>query len=85
MVEAMELYEGGYGSAADIDKAMKLGCNWPMGPLELADYAGLDTVQHTLEAINAAEPREKFNVPDMLKQLVAEGRLGKKSGSGVVT
>ena len=83
IVEAMELYEGGYGSAAD--KAMKLGCNWPMGPLELADYAGLDVVQHALEAINAAEPRDKFNVPDVLRKLVAEGRLGKKTESGIAT
>jgi len=82
MVEAINLHEQGYASADDIDKAMKLGCNWPMGPLQLIDYAGLDVVQHTLEAINNESPHPKFDVPELLKSLVAGGKLGAKSGGG---
>ncbi len=80
--EAMRLIESGLADAADIDKAMRLGCAWKMGPLETADLAGLDVVLHMYEAMQQSEPNPVLSPPESLKQLVAEGRLGRKSGAG---
>ena len=68
--------------AADIDKALKLGLNHPMGPFELVDLVGLDTRLHILEYLHKTLG-EKFRPAPLLVQYVKAGRLGKKSGRGV--
>ena len=82
MGEAMRLVESGQADAADIDKAMRLGCAWKMGPLETADLAGLDVVLHMYEAMQQSEPNPVLAPPASLKQLVVAGNLGRKSGRG---
>jgi 3-hydroxybutyryl-CoA dehydrogenase len=82
MIEAVELLEAGVASADDIDRAMQLGCNWRMGPLQTADLAGLDIVMHTLEAIRSGTPHEKFATPPLLAKLVEKNQLGRKTGKG---
>jgi 3-hydroxybutyryl-CoA dehydrogenase len=82
MIEAIELLESGVASAADIDRAMQLGCNWRMGPLQTADLAGLDIVKHTLEAIRSGTPHDKFATPPLLDRLVDQNQLGRKTGKG---
>lgn len=82
MGEAMRLIESGQADAADIDKAMRLGCAWKMGPLETADLAGLDVVLNMYEAMQQDEPDPVLAPPESLKELVAEGNLGRKSGRG---
>ena len=80
--EAIRLLESGQADAADIDKAMRLGCAWKMGPLETADLAGLDVLLHMYEAMQQHEPNPVLAPPALLHQLVAAGRLGRKSGGG---
>jgi len=80
--EAIRLLESGQADAADIDKAMRLGCAWKMGPLETADLAGLDVLLHMYEAMQQHEPNPVLAPPALLQQLVASGRLGRKSGGG---
>ncbi len=83
MVQSLLMLERGDASAADIDAAMKLGCGHPMGPIELTDYVGLDTTLAILEGWVGAHPKENaFAIPAALKQKVAEGKLGRKSGEG---
>ena len=73
----------GDASARDIDLAMKLGAGYPMGPLELADYVGLDTTLFILEGWHKKFPDEPaFVPPASLRKLVAEGKFGIKSGEG---
>ena len=80
--EAFNLYEEGVASARDIDKAMKTGAGWPMGPLELADMVGLDVIHHV--ATNMAEMgvSDTQRRPQIVHQMVKSGRLGRKSGKG---
>lgn len=80
--EAFYLLEEGVASAEDIDKAVKLGLNHPMGPFELGDLVGLDTRLHVLEYLHKALG-EKFRPCPLLTQYVKAGRLGRKSGRGV--
>ncbi|WJY28126.1 3-hydroxyacyl-CoA dehydrogenase NAD-binding domain-containing protein [Sporosarcina trichiuri] len=79
--EAMNLLMEGVASAADIDKAMKLGLNHPMGPLELADLVGLDTRLRNMEYLHKTLG-EKYRPCLLLVNYVKAGRLGKKSGKG---
>ncbi|WP_153731786.1 3-hydroxyacyl-CoA dehydrogenase [Sporosarcina obsidiansis] len=79
--EAMNMLMEGVASAADIDKAMKLGLNHPMGPLELADLVGLDTRLRNMEYLYQTLG-EKYRPCPLLVKYVKAGRLGKKSGSG---
>ncbi|MDW0109729.1 3-hydroxyacyl-CoA dehydrogenase [Sporosarcina aquimarina] len=79
--EAMNLLMEGVSSAEDIDKAMKLGLNHPMGPLELADLVGLDTRLRNMEYLYATLG-EKYRPCPLLVNYVKAGRLGKKSGKG---
>jgi 3-hydroxybutyryl-CoA dehydrogenase len=82
MLDAIRGYEEGIGSIEDIDKAMQLGCGYPMGPFTLLDFVGLDTT-YFIANIMFEEYREKrFAPPPLLKQMVQAGRLGKKSGRG---
>ena len=80
--EAIRLVETGVISAADMDKAMRLACGWKMGPLETADFSGLDVFLHAADAIVTHGGDAQFQPPAMLKRLVSEGKLGRKSGSG---
>lgn len=80
--EAFYMLQEGIASAADIDKALKLGLNHPMGPFELVDLVGLDTRLHILEYLHKALG-EKYRPSPLLVQYVKAGRLGKKSGRGV--
>ena len=80
--EAFYMLQEGIASAADIDKALKLGLNHPMGPFELVDLVGLDTRLHILEHLYKTLG-EKFRPAPLLVQYVKAGRLGRKSGRGV--
>jgi 3-hydroxybutyryl-CoA dehydrogenase len=80
--EAMRIVEDGAASAADVDKAMRLGYGHPMGPLELADLVGLDARRNNLRSMLARSGDPAYAVPSILDQLVEAGRLGKKSGAG---
>src|SRR6516165_4671912 len=80
--EAFAMLEDGLASAQDIDKAVKLGLNHPMGPFEMVDLVGLDVRLRILEYLHATLG-EKYRPSPLLKKLVAEGRLGRKAGRGV--
>ncbi|HEY7545660.1 MAG TPA: 3-hydroxyacyl-CoA dehydrogenase family protein [Blastocatellia bacterium] len=81
-LEAMRMLEQGVASAEDIDKAMSLGYNHPMGPLRLTDLVGLDVRLSIAEYLFNELNSEVFRPPDILRQKVREGKLGKKSGEG---
>lgn len=80
--EAFHMLQEGVASAADIDKALKLGLNHPMGPFEMADLVGLDTRLNILEYLHKSLG-EKFRPSPLMVQYVKAGRLGRKSGRGV--
>jgi len=80
-LEAIRMLEAGVASAEDIDKAMKLGYGFPMGPLELTDLVGLDVRLSIAEYLHS-ELGETFAPPQLLQKKVAAGELGKKSGKG---
>ena len=80
-LEAIRMVEAGVASAADIDKAMTLGYGFPMGPLRLTDLVGLD-VRLSIAEYLAKELGERFTPPQLLRDKVARGELGKKSGRG---
>jgi 3-hydroxybutyryl-CoA dehydrogenase len=80
--EAFNLLHSGIASAEDIDKGIRLALGHPMGPLELADFAGLDVVLASLEYLHK-ELGEKYSPSPLLKQLVAAGYYGRKTGRGV--
>ena len=80
--EAFYMLQEGIASAADIDKALKLGLNHPMGPFELVDLVGLDTRLHILEYLHKTLG-DKYRPAPLLVQYVKAGRLGRKSGHGV--
>jgi 3-hydroxybutyryl-CoA dehydrogenase len=81
-LEAMRMLEQEVASAEDIDKAMVLGYRHPMGPLRLTDLVGLDVRLAIARSLHAELGSEAFRPPEILERLVAEGRLGKKSGRG---
>ena len=81
-LEAMRMVEQGVASARDIDTAMELGYNHPMGPLRLTDLVGLDVRLNIAEYLHAKLGSETFRPPEILRRLVSEGKLGKKSGEG---
>ena len=81
-LEAMRMVEQGVASAEDIDKAMELGYNHPMGPLKLTDVVGLDVRLSIAEYLHSELGTDNFRPPDILRRKVAEGKLGKKSGEG---
>jgi 3-hydroxybutyryl-CoA dehydrogenase len=81
MCEGIRAYEQGVASAEHVDTAMKLGYNHPMGPLELADRVGLDTVLYVLDDLHEVYG-DAFAAPPLLREMVDEGKLGRKSGAG---
>jgi 3-hydroxybutyryl-CoA dehydrogenase len=83
--EAMFAYMEGVGSAQAIDTIMKLGMNHPMGPLELADFIGLDTCLAIMEVLYEGFGDAKYRPCPLLRKMVAAGHLGKKSGRGFFT
>ncbi len=83
MNEAFNLLLESVASPEDIDKAMKLGTNMPMGPFELADFTGLDVGLAVMEVLQRESGDPKFRPSPLLRQLVRAGRLGRKTGRGV--
>jgi 3-hydroxybutyryl-CoA dehydrogenase len=81
-LEAMRMVEQGVASARDIDTAMELGYNHPMGPLRLTDLVGLDVRLSIAEYLHQKLGSETFRPPEILRRMVNEGKLGKKSGEG---
>jgi 3-hydroxybutyryl-CoA dehydrogenase len=81
-LEAMRMLEQGVASAKDIDTAMELGYNHPMGPLKLTDHVGLDIRLNIAEYLYRELGSETFRPPEVLRRLVEEGKLGKKTGEG---
>lgn len=81
--EAFNVLMEGVASAEDIDKAMKLGTNMPMGPLELADYTGLEVGLYVMEVLYRETGDPKFRPSPLLRKYVRAGRLGRKTGRGV--
>jgi len=79
---AIRMLEDGTASMEDIDTAMKGGCNFPMGPFALLDLVGLDTSLSILDTLHASFGDENFAPRPMLRKLVAEGRLGRKTKAG---
>ncbi|MEI9475493.1 MAG: 3-hydroxyacyl-CoA dehydrogenase family protein [Deltaproteobacteria bacterium] len=82
-VEAIRMLEEGIATAEDIDKAIKLGLNYPMGPFELMDLTGIDIAHHVTEYFYKELNKEsKWSVPPLMKSMVRAGRLGRKTGGG---
>ena len=81
-LEAIRMVEAGVASPSAIDKAMMLGYRHPMGPLKLTDVVGLDVRLDIAQYLHRTLESEAFRPPDLLKRMVAEGKLGKKTGEG---
>lgn len=81
-IEAIRILEEGIATAEDIDKAVKLGLNYPMGPFELQDYAGVDIGYYVMEYMKEEFNDTRFAPPMLLKQMMRANRLGKKTGAG---
>jgi 3-hydroxybutyryl-CoA dehydrogenase len=80
--EAMRAFEAGLGTADDIDTGARIGLNHPMGPLELADFIGLDVCLGVMRVLDAGLEGDQFVPPPVLVELVAAGHLGQKTGRG---
>jgi len=80
--EAIFLVQEGVAEPADIDKAIKLGLNWPMGPLALLDYIGLDTTLSITNVLSGETGDPKYRPSPLLRQMVRAGLLGRKTGKG---
>ncbi|MGD0967181.1 MAG: 3-hydroxybutyryl-CoA dehydrogenase [Candidatus Aquilonibacter sp.] len=82
LLYAIRCYEGGLASKEDIDKGMKLGCGYPMGPLELLDFVGLDTTYYIAQIMYDEFKDPVMAAPPLLKRMVLAGRYGRKNGKG---
>ncbi len=82
LLDAIRCAEQRLATVEDLDAAMKLGAGHPMGPLHLSDFIGLDTMVSVADVFFEAFGEPRFKAPSLLRQLVASGRLGRKSGSG---
>ncbi len=82
ILDAIRLYESGGASKEDIDEGMMLGCNYPMGPLALADFVGLDTVFFVANCMFEEFKDAKYAAPPLLRKMVTARYLGRKSGKG---
>jgi 3-hydroxybutyryl-CoA dehydrogenase len=85
LAEAMRAYEEGLGTAEDIDTGARVGLNHPMGPLQLADFIGLDVCLEVIRVLHEGFGQEHFRPPRVLEELVAAGHLGQKTGQGFHT
>ena len=79
---AVKLFDGGVATRDDIDTAMKGGCNFPMGPLELLDLVGLDTSLSILDALYEEFKDPNYAAAPLLRRMVSAQRLGRKTGTG---
>jgi 3-hydroxybutyryl-CoA dehydrogenase len=82
LLDSIRALEEGVGSIVDIDNAMKLGCGYPMGPLTLGDFVGLDTTYYIAEIMFNEFREKRFASPPLLKRMVMAGLYGRKSGRG---
>jgi 3-hydroxybutyryl-CoA dehydrogenase len=82
LLDAIRALEEGVASVEDIDKAMQLGCGYPMGPLTLLDFVGLDTTYYIANIMFEEYREKRFAPPPLLKKMVLAGRLGRKTGHG---
>jgi len=82
LLDAARAFERGAASAADLDRAMQLGCGHPMGPLTLLDFIGLDTVVRIADIMFDAYRETRYAPPPLLRRMVVAGFLGRKSGRG---
>jgi 3-hydroxybutyryl-CoA dehydrogenase len=82
LVEAIRLVEEGVATIEDVDKAVTLGLNYPMGPFTLQDFAGVDIGLHVLDYFYEEFKDSRFAAPQSLRRLIRAGRLGKKTGAG---
>jgi 3-hydroxybutyryl-CoA dehydrogenase len=82
LLDAIRVVEEGLASVPDVDKAMQLGCGYPMGPLTLLDFVGLDTTYKIAEIMFAEYKEQKYAAPPLLKRMVLAGMNGRKSGKG---
>ncbi|HVS32130.1 MAG TPA: 3-hydroxybutyryl-CoA dehydrogenase [Thermoanaerobaculia bacterium] len=82
ILDAIRAYEEGVGSIEDIDKAMQLGCGYPMGPFTLLDFVGLDTTYFITQVMFEEYREKRFASPALLRKMVLAGRFGRKSGAG---
>jgi len=82
MLDAVRVFEQGLASRDDIDNAMKLGCGYPMGPLLLGDYVGLDTTYYITQIMFEEFKEPRFAAPPLLKRMVMAGLHGRKTGKG---
>jgi 3-hydroxybutyryl-CoA dehydrogenase len=82
LLDAVRCLEEGLATAEDIDKGMKLGCGYPMGPFQLLDFVGLDTTYFIANILFEEFREPRFAPPPLLKRMVLAGHLGKKSGRG---
>ena len=85
ILDAIRAYEEGVGSIEDIDKAMQLGCGYPMGPFTLLDLVGLDTTMYVAEVMFDEFREARYAPPPLLKRMVMAGHLGRKTGRGFYT
>ncbi|HWF85226.1 MAG TPA: 3-hydroxybutyryl-CoA dehydrogenase [Vicinamibacterales bacterium] len=82
LLDAIRAYEHGLGTLEDIDKGMKLGCGYPMGPFTLLDFVGLDTTYYIANIMFDEFREPAYAPPPLLKRMVLAGRMGRKSGEG---
>src|SRR2546425_1752611 len=82
LLDAIRAVEHGVGTVPDIDKAMQLGCGYPMGPLTLLDFVGLDTTYRIAEIMFTEHREQKYAPPPLLKRMVTAGLMGRKCGKG---
>jgi 3-hydroxybutyryl-CoA dehydrogenase len=82
LLDAIRAYENGLGTLDDIDKGMKLGCGYPMGPFTLLDFVGLDTTYYIANIMFEEFREPAYAPPPLLKRMVLAGRVGKKVGKG---
>ena len=85
LLDAIRALENGLGTIEDIDKGMKLGCGYPMGPFTLLDFVGLDTTYYIANIMFDEYREPAYAPPPLLKRMVLAGRLGRKSGRGFYT
>jgi 3-hydroxybutyryl-CoA dehydrogenase len=82
LLDAVRMVQDGIATPEDVDKAMVHGCGYPMGPITLLDYVGLDTTLHAADVMYAEFREPKYAAPVLLRRMVQAGRWGRKSGQG---